>query len=218
MGSFVLSALLLAGAFVPGALASGHIAPSIGVFIDFESQPSVATVTAMQREVGSIMKPTGLLFTWRDLNGDQPQGSFADLVVIHFKGACNGRFVPIDELGPWVGTDSVLASTQTANGQILHFTDVNCDEVRHYLAPETAHVRQQERDDLYGRALGRIVSHEMYHIFAATSKHAPDGVARAYFSRRELVQPVFSFERKENEELRDFRVRAFMADEADPEP
>jgi hypothetical protein len=218
MRFFAVSALLLAGALAGGARGSGHISPSIGVFIDFEAQPSPETVAAMEREVTSIMSPTGLIFSWRTLTGEQQETSFADLIVVHFKGSCNGAFVPISELGPWVGTDTVLASTQISNGQILHFTNVNCDEVRHYLAPETTHVKQVQRDELYGRALGRILSHEMYHIFAATEKHGSDGIARAYFSRRELVQPVFAFEPKESDELRDFRVRAFTAQEADPEP
>jgi hypothetical protein len=218
MRLFVLTALLLAGALASGARASGRMAPSIGVFIDFETQASAETVTAMEREVASIMSPSGLIFSWRTLTGDQQESTFADLIVVHFKGSCTGGFVPVSELGPWVGTDSTLASTQISNGQILHFTNVNCGEVRQYLAPETAHVKQQQRDELFGRALGRIVAHEMYHIFAATEKHASDGVARAYFSRRELVQPVFAFEPKESEALRDFRVRAFTAQEADPEP
>ena len=95
---------------------------------------------------------------------------------------------------------------------------MNCDEVRQYLAPEAVHVQPKNRADLYGRALGRIVSHEMYHIFAATATHASEGVARASFSRRQLVQPVFAFEPEESEKLRDYRVRAFTASEADPEP
>ena len=142
----------------------------------------------------------------------------SSLVVIHFKGLCNAQYMPPSELGPPVGIDTVLASTQTSHGQVLHFTAVNCTEVRNYLAAETSRAKKKERDELYGRALGRIVAHEMYHIFAATEKHSTDGVARAYFSRRNLVQPVFGFLPKESAELREFRVRAFMAPVAELRP
>jgi len=216
--STVFTALLLVGALAPGAHGTTRVAPAIGVFLDFEAQPSPQTVKAMEAEVASIMAPSGLIFSWQKLNGDQQEATFADLVIIHFKGSCNAGFAPLSELGPWTENGTALASTQVSNGQVLHFTDVNCNEVVHYLAAEAAHVKQAKRDELYGRALGRIVSHEMYHIFAGTEKHASDGVARAYFSRQQLIQPVFAFEPKESEALRDFRIRAFMATEADPEP
>jgi hypothetical protein len=220
MKTFAVAALLLIAALLPSARARNRVAPSIGVFFDFAAEPAGNTIAAMQREVGSIMAPSGLIFSWRELNstsGSQ-ENNFVDLIVVHFKGLCNAQYLPISELGPAVDTDSVLASTQVSHGQVLHFTDVNCTEVRNYLAAETARVKKEKRDEVYGRALGRIVAHEMYHIFASTEKHSTDGVARAYFSRRNLIQPVFGFEPKESDELRDFRVRAFLAPEADPEP
>jgi hypothetical protein len=212
------AALLLIAALLPSARGANRVAPSIGVFFDFSAEPDGNTVAAMQREVATIMAPTGLLFSWRPLNAnpDQPEGNFADLVVIHFKGLCNALYMPPSELGPPVGIDTVLASTQTSHGQVLHFTDVNCTEVRNYLASETSRAKKSQGDELYGRALGRIVAHEMYHIFAATEKHGSDGVARAYFSRRNLVQPVFGFLPRESAELREFGMRAFMAPGAHP--
>ena len=69
MRFFVLTALLLAGALAFSARASNRLGPSIGVFVDFEALPSPGTVTAMEREVASIMSPSGLIFSWRMLSG-----------------------------------------------------------------------------------------------------------------------------------------------------
>src|SRR5665213_1551674 len=177
MRTSAAAALLLIAALLPGARGANRGVPGIGVFFDFSAEPDSNTLAAMQREVAAIMAPTGLLFSWRDLNLDQEKGTFADVVVIHFRGQCNAQYQPVSESGPPVRTDSVLASTQTSHGHVLHFTDVNCTEVRNYLASETARMKKGERDELYGRALGRIVAHEMYHIFASTEKHGAEGVA-----------------------------------------
>jgi hypothetical protein len=58
----------------------------------------------------------------------------------------------------------------------------------------------------------------MWHIFAGTEKHATTGVARACHSRQELVQPVFLFDSKEEQVLREYAMRALVSKEANPEP
>lgn len=181
-------------------------AQSIAVFIDFENLPSQKIIAAMEREVGSIMLPAGLTFSWRTLDPAGNNSSFADLVVIKFNGSCSGSFAPFSELGP-AERDNTLASTTVTDGRVLHFTEVHCDELRRYLAQDTGSLREKERERLYGQALGRIISHEMYHIFAGTEKHSSGGVARACHSRRELVQPVFNFDEKETKMLREYAGR-----------
>jgi hypothetical protein len=221
----LFTALLLSG---PLARASSPVVhaknsrfsfSSIGVFFEFETRPPQLAIDTLEQEVESIMHPAGLSFGWRELGGSQSHGSFADLVVIKFKGTCSGlasQYPDPYALSNLAG--AALASTKTSNGQVLHFTDVYCDEVRRYLSAEAAPLNEAGRDMLYGRALGRIVSHEMWHIFAGTGKHASSGVARAWHSRQELVQAVFLFEPKEEEMLREYAMRALVSKEANPEP
>ncbi len=218
----VVTALLLCAPVARAA--SSVIAPkdsrvsiqSVGVFFDFENRPAQLAIDTMEQEVGSIMHSAGLTFAWRELNSSQGQGSFADLVVVKFKGSCSGVAASVP--APFDFTEEApLASTNTSNGQVLHFTDVYCDELRRYLSPEATPLSEKGRDLLYGRALGRIVSHEMWHIFAGTEKHASSGVARACHSRQELVQPVFLFDPKEEEILRQYAMRALVSKEGNPE-
>ena len=56
---------------------------------------------------------------------------------------------------------------------------------------------QSERDALFGRALGRILSHELYHVLAQTSHHASCGVAKSAFSVADLLADEFEFEKVE---------------------
>lgn len=192
--------------------------PGIGVFFEFAERPAQLTIDTMEKEVRAIMHPAGLSFSWRDLDDPkQTQGSYADLVVIKFGGSCSGVLPPFNDLGP----DSppvALADTKISNGQILHFTEVHCDELRRYLSPNAVGLKESGRDVLYGRALGRVVSHEMWHIFAGTEKHASGGVARACHSRQELIQPAFVFDAKEEKILHDYAMRALLSREANPEP
>jgi hypothetical protein len=213
----VVTALLLS-ASVARAKDSRVSISSIGVFFDFESRPAQLAIDTMEQEVGSIMRPAGLTFSWRDLNNSQNHPSFADLVVVKFKGTCSGIAAALPEPFNLAAEETPLASTKTSNGHVLHFVDVYCDELRRYLSPDAMPLNERARDVLYGRALGRIVSHEMWHVFAATEQHASSGVARACHSRQELVQPTFFFDPKEEEVLREYAMRALVSKEANPEP
>ena len=193
---YVSASLLIAcvGAFA---------APGVGMFIGFETQPSDAAVAAMEREVASIMSPAGLEVSWRNLADSAQDSAFSDVVVVRLKGSCKGTPLPLNT------TASPLASTAISDGQILHFAEVQCDELRRYLSREIASARPQDRQRLYGQALGRIMAHEMYHIFAGTNQHAAGGVARACHSRQELVQAVFGFNPDETGLLRNYANRVF---------
>ena len=51
-----------------------------------------------------------------------------------------------------------------------------------------------QRDFLYGRAMARVVAHELYHILMQTTEHARSGVARSCFSTEDLLTERFEFE------------------------
>ncbi len=190
---------------------------TIGVFFDYQNRPAQFTIDTMEREIQSIMHPEGLEFSWQEMGKAKSEGVFADLVVVKFKGTCSGFLGPVSSFGHNTEPAS-LASTDVSDGRVLHFTEVHCDELLHYLSSNVAGLNEAARNQLYGRALGRIVAHEMWHIFAATEKHASGGIARACHSREELVQPVFVFDPSEQRVLREYAARALLSREANPEP
>jgi hypothetical protein len=63
------------------------------------------------------------------------------------------------------------------------------------------------RDEAFGRALGRVVAHELYHVLARTLRHGVVGVAKACYSPVELTAVRFQFEPREVELLRESRAR-----------
>jgi len=190
-------------------------APSITVFVDFEQEPSPPSVAQMKDEVASILKPSGLTLNWLSLNSRADSESFPDLIVLKFKGSCQVHNPALDsELGPAI-EGSALATTVVSDGKVLPFTDVKCNEIRKYLLSDMAGYRQAKQEQIYGKALGRVVAHEMYHIFAATEEHGRDGVARAFHTRRDLTNKEFRFTPKETATLHEIKWRALLAGEGE---
>ena len=106
-----------------------------------------------------------------------------------------------------------LASTPVSDGRILPFSDVECDRIRRYIAPEVSSNDTDKRETVYGKALGRVVAHELYHIFAGTPVHAKEGVARSFHTRHDLTAKQFRFAPNESNTLHELKWKALLAGE-----
>jgi hypothetical protein len=200
--------------FAFATLLYGASAPPIAVFLDFDNQPSETSIAQMQQEVASILRPSGLQLDWRILKDRKGDESFPDLVVVKFKGSCQMRNPALDsELGPAL-PGSALASTQVSDGHVLPFSDVECDRIRRYIAPEVSSHDQEKRDTVYGKALGRVVAHELYHVFTGTQHHSNEGVARSFHTRKDLTAKQFLFSPSESNAIHELKWRALLAPEA----
>jgi hypothetical protein len=169
--------------------------------MDFQSEPSPAAVSQMEREITAIMQPSGLAFDWRMMKDRRTGESFHDLVIFSFKGLCQAAGPIYDELGP-IGDKRALAYTRVSDGRVLPFSDVECDTIRRYIAPNVQSAHPALREGMLGRALGRVVAHEMYHMLARTTDHAESGVARSFHTRKDLTDPEFHFAAREAEMLK----------------
>ena len=59
----------------------------------------------------------------------------------------------------------------------------------------------EERQSIFGRAVGRVLAHELFHVFTGTTRHR-SGVAKAEFTRRELLADPFQFKPEESHSMR----------------
>jgi hypothetical protein len=183
---------------------------AIAVFMDFETEPSAEALSQMKNEIAEIMKPSGIRFDWRMMRDRRAGDSFRDLVVVSFKGSCQADHpVLYNELGPVVEKQP-LAFTRISDGQVLPFSDVECDTIRRFIGPVVASASPQNRNGILGRALGRVVAHEMYHMFARTTAHAQEGVARSFHTRKELTAREFHFTEHESQMLRDIKWKELL--------
>jgi len=176
--------------------------PRVAVYTNFESHPSERSMNEMKREVEALLQPAGLHVDWRSLDSASGE-SFSDLYVVHFRGHCLvDRFhLLFSELGPY-GDTVVLGATKTVDERIQPFGSLECDPIRRSITPRILGLAHPEREAVFGRALGRVLAHELYHMMTKSAKHAHAGVFKASHKRDDLLSERFAFEQKEQSELR----------------
>jgi len=173
---------LIAGLAVPLGAGVDRVSPSVlTVILDFKGPHSRTSLKEMKRESGQILNSSGVQLDWRML-GEDPFASYNDLVVMTFKGAC--EFEPAaplyDELGP-------LAMTHTTNGEVQPFGEVNCDRVVSSARSAMSGNDYARADMLIGRAMGRVVAHELVHMLTKSGQHGTEGVEKPALSGKQLI-------------------------------
>ena len=169
--------------FVMAATSTSPIPSGLTVILDFRGVHSEPSIREMERESGSILRAAGLNLDWR--LRDQTSGeSYPNLVVMTFNGTCKFDPAPrvYDESGP-------LASTKTTNHVIQSFGQVDCDHVIGTARSAMASLDYKHGDLLVGRALGRVVTHEIVHMLTHSAEHGRDGVFEAALSGKQLIAP-----------------------------
>jgi hypothetical protein len=96
-----------------------------------------------------------------------------------------------DVLRPEDGTP--LGSTAVSDDHLLPFVNINCDTVRGLITPLVSGEPEVKRGFLLGRALGRVLAHELYHFLSQAEGHLESGVAKPQFSGADLVNNRFEF-------------------------
>src|SRR4051812_33493517 len=163
------AALMIAAVCAVTCVRAEGYGPSLTVLLDFQSATSLESVGELQREVRQLLKPSGLRLDVRLRSELRDNDVFDDIVVITFKGNCQLAADPVilDERGP-----GPLAFAHTSDGKIQPFSEVGCDSVRRAVDSALWGDQRRNRDQLFGRALGRVVAHELVHMLAETSTHA----------------------------------------------
>jgi hypothetical protein len=169
-----------------------NLPPRIGIFLDFDREPSPAAIQDMENEVGNLLAETGARFSWLMLHKDARPQTFDDLAVLRFLGNCH---MPKLGLLPAGGT-LTLGSTQVTSGHVTPYSSVQCDEITATIASLLESVSEPDRQIAFRRALGRVVAHELYHILARTIRHTPAGISRGLQSPIDLIKEHFQLDRQ----------------------
>jgi hypothetical protein len=156
-----------------------------------DGQYSQVAVREMGREAAHILKQSGLSLRWRV--GAPAQSVNGLLVVVKLRGRCDmdgsaSFLVP----GPLGWSDAV-------NGTILPFSDLACDNIRGAVQSAISDGNVVRGNVLLGRAMGRVLAHELYHIVADTSQHSRGGVTQAALTPRQLTSGDLPMQRAETE-------------------
>ena len=195
----VLVALCAAPAFSfegPG----GPIAP-LTLVVDAERPLPAQAMAEMRRELDRLVQGSTLRIEWK-LRGELKPGDLvSDLVLVKFRGECRMDSSPalLDGRGP-------LAFTYQTDGEILPFSEVSCERVRAVARSAMTDVDLARGDLLLGRALARVVAHEVYHIVSREEKHSAAGVFKKGLTGAQLIAEQFRFSDKDLQRL-NARVR-----------
>jgi cytochrome c551/c552 len=184
------------------ALLAGHgradnnVAP-VAIYTVFENAPSQAVIDSLRTEVNSLLDPLKFPIEWRQMSKEDIEASAVQLAVVHFKGVCDVNDSAFERKG-----EGPLAWTHISDGIILPFADVDCFRVHEVLDKRLPMVDATQREAVFGRALGRVVTHELYHIFTGTKHHGSDDVAHPVYTTTDLMTDKFRFGAKELTTLR----------------
>jgi len=153
------------------------------VVLDFKGPHSQKSVDAMKQETQDILKSAGLRLDFKSRE-EAASASAADLVFVRFNGDCELPPAPLyDELGE-IGP---LASTYETDGQIQPFSEVSCDRVGAFVRSGLHGGDFKKGDLLIGKALGRVVAHELVHMLTKQAKHSREGVFEPALTVQQLI-------------------------------
>ncbi len=183
--------LLFSVAFCLSARAEGlpELTAPLTLVISLERPLPAETEAEMHREMDKLMSQASIRVEWRQLSDFSAGTEVHDLVLVKFRGTCRIQATPVflDERGP-------MAFTHTSDGEVLPFSEVLCDRVGVAAHSAMAGGEFGHRDELLGRALARVLAHELYHIKGKCNEHGRSGVARKALTGRELISRTFDFD------------------------
>ena len=172
------------------ALLAGQPSTSVTAVVFAEDPYSRVALHEMTREADQILKHSGIRLNW--MFGEAAPVVNGLLVVVKLRGHCD-MDGPAAKLlvGP-------LGWSYAVNGTVLPFSDLACDNIRGSVQAALLPDFRSRANILLGRAMGRVLAHELYHIVADTSEHGQEGVAKAALSPRQLTSGPLELQPAEN--------------------
>lgn len=173
------------------ALAAGvaiALQPATGtesVTIILSAQPNASTlsIAVLEQELAAI-PDLDLNVSWLR-SEDLSTGIILDQPVqVRLEGRCNLSGAPETASRQ----SGAYAWAHVSDGRVLPFIEVDCDRIRKALFSTMWGEDFQHRDFLLGRALARIIAHELHHVVHDEVHHAEEGLAQPRLTAASLIR------------------------------
>lgn len=128
---------------------------------------------------------------------------YSRIAVIHLLGQCRSDIPVSPALRSTRLEGEALGQTHIVEGSVLPIADIRCDRIRRFIDADLRILNTESRGELFGRALGRVMAHELYHILLRTREHGRDGIARPAQSAADLVAARAGFAPRDDRKLAD---------------
>jgi hypothetical protein len=180
------------------AITDSATAAPLQLLTEFEVSPSMVAIQEMQREMDRLYRDVPVAIAWHGVSNFQSPGRVPRLLFVHFKGDCRAVTMP-----PRHGVEGVaLASVNRVDGEMLPLVTVDCQRIANYIWPSLRGPERSHGDKPFGRALARVLAHELYHYLTGEAKHTHSALFRASISSSALLSSQFRLGADEIEDLR----------------
>lgn len=154
--------------------------------------PVPALMEAVRSEVARVIAPLNVRVRWQETLA--PGDDLGQPIVLTFRESCSmAGYHPVRAAQS--KEVPVLASTAVVNGQILPFVKVECGRIRDRVGPLLVGMDPAGQHAALGKAIGRVVAHEIYHVLSGSMRHAGSGVAVSCVTARDLLAERFDLDR-----------------------
>lgn len=174
---------------VPVAVCSGQPGEEstrLGLLVEAADSIPAEVLAAFRQETERVLPLHQMSIHWRRAGSQNGPESFERLIVVRLVGECTPRREPpLAQSGP-------LGLTHISDGRILPFVEADCGRVIGAAQRLRRHPFRLRTEEL-GRALGRVIAHEIYHVLSASSEHDEQGLSKSALSAAELFLPGAGF-------------------------
>jgi hypothetical protein len=148
----------------------------------------------MKAELDAILP--GLEWEWVSTSESPSMPTSLQSVMARFEGWCETR-----QALPARIESQFLGRTMMSHGEILPAIEVGCDRISTLIQTFLNGRDRSRREALLGRAIARVLAHELYHVLAKTRSHSKHGVARASLSAEDLTCERLQFDAQEQRRI-----------------
>jgi hypothetical protein len=202
--NFVRSALALI--FCAASTLAGQSSTPVTAVVMPDGRYSQVAIREMGREAAHILKKSGVSLLWH--LGIPAQAVNGHLVIVKLLGRCDMDGPPaLPMSGP-------LGWSHEADGVILPFSDLACENIRGAVNGAALAGHQYPGNLLLGRAMGRVLAHELYHVIANSTEHSRQGIAQPRLSARELTSGQLEFRPSDVETIQNYLRQGGVSERA----
>lgn len=165
--------------------------------VDAEKPMPPESLLAMRAELDRLFRQTPIRLDVKNRKDLALGEDVPELVLVRFRGECKVQHEPVflDERGP-------LAYTHVTDGSVLPFSEVLCERVRKAAKANMFGGDYAKADKLMGRALARVVAHEIFHILSGDCGHSHEGVFKKGLTGKQLIDDNLDFAGHDLQRLR----------------
>lgn len=177
------------------------------VLLQFDQKPNLPVVNSLHEELESLFEGAGIRLDLRHIETRPLRRKSERAAVVHFSKGC----APPVAIRRREAEVKALAHVHQAGKRVLDLVEVNCRNVSEYISTAITTSDLGRLDMLYGRALARVVSHELLHWMLNERNHTKSRLFCPHVQAHDLIAEGVTLEHGEIARLRRFATENAVA-------